>query len=84
MLGLVILCASIVLAILLPAFGVDRLLLGGSLPEPTDAGSNAAQTPEQSSIHIWNLLGISGLAGLVMWFLGGTEATRTAKSNRRR
>ena len=81
MMGLVVLCASIVLAVLLPAFGVDRLLLGGSSQESVAPSSSDADV---ASIHIWYLLGIAGLSGLGMWFLGGADSGRTAKSTRRR
>lgn len=92
MVGLLLLAASLLLALILPAAGIETLDLGAKadavLLSDSPTASNSDDPPSQRhTIHVYILLAASGMAGLAMWLiadhLGRSSGRRAARSRRR-
>jgi len=92
MVGLLLLSASLLLALILPAAGIETLDLGAKADtvilsdSPTVSNSNDPHG-QRHTIHVYILLAVSGMAGLAMWLIAdhlGRSSVRRATGSRRR
>jgi hypothetical protein len=91
MVGLLLLAASLLLALILPAAGIETLDLGAKADAVILAESqNAANSNDplrRHTIHVYILLAASGMAGLAMWLIAdhlGRSSARRATGFKRR
>ena len=92
MVGLLLLAASLLLALILPAAGIETLDLGSKadsvlVSEATPGSDSIDSHGQRHTIHVYILLAASGMAGLAMWLiadqLGRSSARRATGSKRR-
>lgn len=69
LMGLIIFTTSAMLALALPAIGIERIEFG-AIRRATSAQDRIAASTKHP--HVWMLLGVSGSVGLVLWIVGGT------------
>lgn len=79
MLGLVLLCASLTLAILLPAIGIQKVERDGILLNNTrEVGIRVRNLP------VWVVMTGSGLAGFALWIAADFLRSDAARPQRKR
>jgi hypothetical protein len=86
LLGLVVLCASLCLTVLLPAMGIHEFRLQGWVsnpPNPSDPDS-IIQSEKPLSVHVWLPLSISAMVGLALWLMSNAPEPRITRRRRSR
>lgn len=92
MVGLLLLAASLLLALILPAAGIETLDLGAKadaviLSDPPTTSNSVDPLSQRHTIHVYILLAVSGMAGLAMWLIAdhlGRSSGRRSTASRRR
>ncbi len=88
MLGLVLLCASLSIAIVLPAIGIQKVqrdgFLSGNVPSETNIGHPDRR--ELTNVPVWLMMAGTGVLGFGFWILAdilpASEGRKKGERNR--